>query len=142
LAISISEGWAFIAQSPVNIGAAVGQNSERFVRRAKACSTLQGRFERAYGQWANASSGAAAMQAHLNDKKLAAKRASIARALATYQTLATRALSGMTQAQRSLARHNRKAAAADAVLLRAITAPHASQASIAKAAGALNSSCQ
>ncbi len=83
LAISIREGWQFIAQSPVTLSPTdvATATSEHFAPRSKACM----RYGRIAARQAHARSAIEAIRAHLNDPHYAAKRARMQRAIASYQ---------------------------------------------------------
>ena len=80
LAISIREGWQFIAQSPVTIdsGTVAAANAQHFSTANARCGHIQGRRVHTQAE-------IAALKANLTNPRYASKRAVMQRALTSYQ---------------------------------------------------------
>jgi len=133
LAISIREGWDFIARAPISLSATVAGTGEHFAHRS-ACAKAQSRFEQAYGVWAQARSAAATLRAAIGNPRYAAHLELMRTALRSYARAETAAEHGMQKAIRAVERRSPQSAALDRNLFGAITARNPSQNAIALAA--------
>lgn len=121
LAISIQEGWQFIARAPVSMDAQMTANAaEHFAGSDDECALAQARFEHAYGNWAHARSGLAStgLRAYARAEKIARR--------------------DMGRALRAVKRRDARAAGVDGALLEATTARNGSPSAIARAARRLD----
>lgn len=137
LAISIREGWRFIARAPISLGATVVGAGEHFARR-DACGKAQSRFEQAYGTWARARSAAATLRANIGNPRYATSTGLLRTALRTYDGVAIAAEHRMHKTIRGVERRSLQTAFLDRNLLSAITAHSPFQGAIARAAHKLN----
>jgi len=139
LAISIQEGWQFIARAPISLSATVAGAGEHFAHRG-TCGAAQSRFEQAYGAWAHARSAAVELRTNIGNPRYATNIALMRTALRSYGVAEIAAQQQMQKAVRAVERRSPQTAVLDWELFDATRAGKPSQSAIARAAHKLNAS--